>query len=101
MSKRATAIVSVIKTPRGRSAKVPAIAAAPVPAKAVKPVKAVTKRGLTPNQKRAKQAWKTRRANLLAKGLLDEHGNPTRKEVRRRRTQALKAWATRRLRQAA
>jgi hypothetical protein len=51
---------------------------------------------MSPHQKRAKKGWKTRWANLLANGLIDADGNPTKKEVKKRRQQALRSWKTRR-----
>jgi hypothetical protein len=47
-------------------------------------------------QARSFKAWETRRANLLAKGLIDANGVPSRKEKKRRRLQALQSWETRR-----
>jgi hypothetical protein len=78
-------------------------------AKPVKVTKVVAKKATKPGktavvlndyQLRAKKAWETRRANLLAKGLVKPDGTPSRKEQRRRTEQAQRAWNTRRERSA-
>lgn len=63
--------------------------------------RAAGRRGLSAGQKRAQRGWLTRLSNLLAKGLIDEEGVPSRKEKKRRIAQALRAGETRRANRAA
>jgi hypothetical protein len=53
------------------------------------------------NRQRAIKSWETRRANLIATGMLREDGSKSPTLIKRRRKQALQAWITRREREAA
>lgn len=99
--------VKVVKTSE-RKAK-PVKVAVKKTAKPVKVTKVVAKKATKPGKTavmlndyhlRAQKAWETRRANLLAKGLVKPDGTPSRKEQRRRTEQAQRAWNTRRERSA-